>query len=174
MKRTEMALVIGLLFVMQSPVFGQSIKQKSIGGPEDLVSSLYSLISFEAGKTPDWTRVRPLFHDHASIYLRTSQEDMTLYNPDGFVARFQADIYALELAPSGFTETIRGLTCDTYSEIAQCRVVYEAKRLSGKMPPQRGVDFFQLVQQDGLWLIFSIVNDVEMFSGRIPEAWVNR
>ena len=149
-------VLVCCLLCLANITAAQSLIEES--SPEEVVRSLYQLISFEKDTSPNWDQVRPLFHDQASVYLRTSLEEMTLYNPDGFIARFKSDIYEHGLSDTGFAETILGLGCDIFGDISQCRVVYQAARLTGETRPLRGVDSFQLLRQAGAWKIFSILS----------------
>jgi hypothetical protein len=55
---------------------------------EGVVTQLYELVTFEAGSTPDWDKVRSLFIDEAVIVLRTTRTATTVFSVDGFVNDF--------------------------------------------------------------------------------------
>jgi hypothetical protein len=41
--------------------------ENAMASPDDVVVELYDLVTFEAGTTPDWDRVRSLFLDEAEV-----------------------------------------------------------------------------------------------------------
>jgi hypothetical protein len=42
--------------------------------PEQVVESVYRLVSSEAGKTPDWNAVRSLFLENSVVVLRVTRD----------------------------------------------------------------------------------------------------
>ncbi len=54
----------------------------------EVVEELYRLVTFDAGTTPDWDRVRSLFADEAIVVLRTGRDQMTIFSLDGFLNDF--------------------------------------------------------------------------------------
>ncbi len=128
--------------------------------PEALVRELYALVTFPAGQTPDWERVRALFIEEAVIVLRTSRESTTAFSVDGFIEDFQNFIARAKVEETGFTEHIVRLKPMVFGDMAQVLVLYEASIPGVSPAPQQGVDNFLLIRQDGRWRIVAITNEL--------------
>ncbi len=164
--------VILLIFILFTHAIGQESQDENIfHHPEAVVTEIYKLVSFEAGTTADWERVKSLFVDEAVIVLRTSVDSMKIMDTQGFVDLFVRDIERYELEKTGFKEKILSLKPTVFGDFAHVFVVYEASIPDNPMPPQRGVDSFQLMKKDGQWRIVSIVNEVPMQGNPIPESF---
>jgi len=164
--------VILLIFILFIPTVGQGSQDESIfHHPETVVTEIYKLVSFEAGIAPDWERVKSLFVDEAIIVLRTSVDSMKIMDTQGFVDLFVRDIERYELDKTGFKEKILSLKPTVFGNFAHVFVVYEASVPDSPMPPQRGVDSFQLMKKDAHWRIVSIVNEVPVQGNPIPESF---
>jgi hypothetical protein len=138
-------------------------------GPEDRVRALYDAVTFEAGATPDWNRVRSMFIDEAVIVLRTSREKTTRFDLDGFVDDFETFAGNPKIQESGFQERIIRLRSTVFRELAHVLVLYEAHAPGSPRPPQKGVDSIHLIREDGEWRIVSIVNDIPTEDHPVPE-----
>ena len=138
--------------------------------PEAAIRSLYDLVTFPAGTSPDWEAVRNLFIPEAVIVLRSSRTAQSVFSVDGFVQDFVNFIERAEVIKTGFEEKIVSVRLTEFGDIAHAFVIYEA-RIPGKMPrPQTGVDSFQLIRQDGVWKIASIINELPGPDRPVPEA----
>jgi hypothetical protein len=137
--------------------------------PEAMVASVYSAVSSQAGSMPDWQLVRSYFDPDAVIVLRASREESKKLDVDGFIQDF-VDFYdRIENEKRGFAETVVSTKTLEYGNIAHIYVVYEAAILDSDRPPQRGLDSWHLMKNDGRWWVVSVVNDSEPASGPIPE-----
>lgn len=130
------------------------------GTPEAVVSELYDLVTFDAGTTPDWDRVRNLFLPEAVIVLRTSRTETTVLTLEGFVADFVRFIERANVVQSGFSETIVRMKPWAFKDIAHALVLYEASIPGSGRPAQLGIDSFSLIRRDGRWWIAAITNDI--------------
>lgn len=159
-----------LFFIVTSAQAQPSSQQKSFETPEEVVTEIYNMVSFEAGTTPDWDKVKALFHDEAVIVLRASRTEMKVLSVDAFVADFVTFIQQFRADTPGFVEKVVSVKPVVFGNIAHCFVVYEASIPNRPRPPQRGVDSFQLAKLEEGWRIVSIVNEV-VFPGReMPEG----
>ena len=86
-----LAIVLAFLFVVPSALLAQT--QSDFATAEGVVRELYDLVTFEAGTTPDWDRVRSTFLDEAVVVLRTSREATTVFTVDGFVQDFAHGLF---------------------------------------------------------------------------------
>ena len=136
---------------------------------EGLVDELYRLVTFDAGTTPDWDRVRSLFMEQAIVVLRTSREETTVFSVDTFVGDFVSFIERADVKENGFIEKIVRTRPMVYGDMAHVLVLYEAIVPESGKPPQQGVDSFQLVKMDGRWWIVSITNELPRMVGSLPS-----
>ncbi len=135
----------------------------------EVVEELYELVTFEAGTTPDWSRVRSLFAQEAVVVLRTGRETMTIFTLDGFVDDFVQFIEARDVEKTGFTERILKMKTTVYGDIAHVLVLFDSHIPGAERPPRPGIDSFQLIRQMGRWRIISITNDRPSPGNPIPD-----
>lgn len=165
----------GLVLILLLAITGaQAIAQEPAGrsgaeSAEDVVRLLYSMVSWEPGKPPDWEDVKKLFVDNTVIVLRTGRETMQSIDREGFVDLFLQDIEKYNLDERGFNEKIVALNGREFGNIAHFFVVYEVSVPGDQRPPMRGLDSFQLWKQEGGWKILSIANEIPMAGNPIPE-----
>lgn len=165
------AAAVVLVFVVGLPA---GAEEAPAGDPvssttaEGVVTELYRLVTFEAGSTPDWDRVRSLFLEEAVIVLRTSREGSTVFSVDGFVDDFVRFIDRAEVRETGFVEKILRLKPLVFGDIAHVLVLYEASIPGSERPPQQGVDSFELVRQDDRWRIAAVTNEIPTPERPVP------
>jgi hypothetical protein len=151
-------LVLGLSLAGVPPT--TAAEEARFGSAQAVVNELYRLVTFDAGTTPDWERVRALFLEDALIVLRTSRTETSVFSVDGFVADFVAFIERANVKETGFAETIVRSTSMVFGDIAHILVLNQAHIPGSGRDPQPGVDSFQLVRKDGRWWIASVVNEI--------------
>lgn len=161
-------LALGLALAA-TPARAQSEAGTSGETPEGVVGRLYELVTFEAGRTPDWAEVRSLFLDQAVIVLRTSRDASTVFSVDGFVADFQAFIERRNVKETGFAETVVTMRSLVFGDIAHVLVLYEASIPGSERGPQQGVDSFQLIRGEGGWQVASVVNEIPTPARPVPR-----
>jgi len=133
------------------------------------VTELYRLVTFDAGTTPDWDRVRALFLDEAVVVLRTSREATTVFSADGFVDDFVKFAGREDVQASGFVERIVRRKSMVFGDMAHVLVLYEAEIPGTDRPPQQGVDSFELIRKDGRWWIAAILNEIPTPERPVPR-----
>jgi|GEM_PF-1209276 len=150
---------LAFIFIQTQGFSSQGQAQPQTAG--DFVAGLYSLVSAEGGKLPDWDKVKACFLKEAVVVLRTSRTTLTPFTLEGFIKDF-VDFYEkpfkrgeASVVPkdSGFTEKVVRMKSWEYGDMAHVLVLYEAKITGFAMPPQQGVDSWLLVRRDGRWLI---------------------
>lgn len=135
-----------------------------------VVEQLYELVTFDAGTTPDWIRVRSLFVDEATVVLRTGPDAMTVFDLDGFVDDFVQFIEQSQVKKTGFTERILKITSTEYGDIAHVLVLFDSHINGSEKPPRQGIDSFQLIRESDRWKIISITNDRPSPGNPIPMS----
>lgn len=166
--RLASAPLIGLAVLLCATVMAQPSKPTTnrsaaedfTVAPERLVAELYKSVTFEAGQTPDWRKVRGMFIPEAVVVLRTARDKMSVFSVDGFVEDFVRFIEQSQAQRKGFSEKVVRMKPTTFGEIAHVLVLYEAHLAGSEVPPQRGVDSFELLRKDDRWWITSINNDI--------------
>lgn len=145
-----------------------SSEENPLSTAEGVVTELYQLVTFEAGSTPDWEKVRTLFIDEAVIVLRTSRENITIFSVQGFIDEFVNFIERFKVEKTGFVEEIKRTKSMVFGDMAHILVLYEASIPGSKMPPQQGVDSFSLINKNGRWWIAAITNEIPTPDNPVP------
>ena len=155
------AAACAALFAQTAPTPKESPSAANwFAAAESLVTELYRSVSFEAGQSPDWQKVRAMFIPEAVVVLRTARDKMSVFSVQGFVDDFISFIERTEAQRKGFSERIVHMKPLVYGNIAHVLVLYEAQLGGSERPPQRGVDSFELVRMADRWLIASITNEI--------------
>ena len=136
--------------------------------PEDFVATLFDLVSFDAGVTPDWDVARSMFIPEAVIVLRTSREATTVFSVEGWIDDFVNFIENSPAGEMGFTEKVVNMKSMVFGDMAHVLVLYEAHITGSARDPQQGVDSIQLVQRDGRWWIAAVVNELPTAERPLP------
>lgn len=157
-----------LFYVFSLTVAGQTV-QKSQESSFRVVEDLYSFVSVKKGEDHDWDKVRSLFIPEATILLRTSRTETSLFDLEGFIGDFIKFVSDYKIINTGFTERIVSKEVFEYGDIAHVLVLYEVNIPVEGFKPQLGIDSIQLIRKDGEWKIFSIVNEVPAPGQAIPD-----
>ena len=161
--------LLGLLVLGAAAQESESPPASPWSAPEGLVRELYKEVTFEAGKTPDWNKVRSMFLKDAVVVLRTSRTATTVFSLDGFVQDFVDFIENSGVKETGFTEKILSMKSVAFRDIAHVWVVFESGIPGSSRPPQEGLDSFQLVRKEDRWWIVSVTNDRPNEKYSIPD-----
>ena len=161
------ALLFSSLLAPSRPAWSAP-PQKAPQTAQGVVAELYNLVTFDAGTTPDWERVRSLFAKEAVVVLRTGREKLTIFTVDGFVGDFVRFIEQSGVQKTGFTERILKIKSTEYGDIAHVLVLFDSHIKGAKDPPRQGIDSFQLIREAGRWKIISITNDRPSPGNPIP------
>ncbi len=141
--------------------------------PEDVITEIYDLVSFEAGKRPDWDKVRSTFISEAVVVLRTSREAFSVFSVEGFINDFVNFVENTPAGANGFTEKVLSLKSMVFGDMAHVLVLYEAQITGSQRPPSQGVDSFSLIKKDGRWWIVAITNEIPGPDRPVPEMLQN-
>ncbi len=136
---------------------------------EQFVKDLYTSVSFEPGKLPDWVIVKDMFIEDAIIILFSGREGYKFLSRDDFVKDFVDFITCYKIENVGFTERVHDIKTRVFGNMAYSIVLYDGV-IPGRMQPQLGVDSFQLMKIDGKWKFVSITNEAVRPGVTIPEG----
>jgi len=171
--RLRRAVVVGLLLFWSCSVSflfaRQQASQSDQSTPEQVVESVYRLVSSKAGKTPDWNAVRSLFLENSVVVLRVSKDSTAVFSLQGFIDDFIRFYSIPAVQKNGFTEKIVRMKPMVIGNIAQILVLYEAHVPGTARPPQQGVDSWELVRQNNKWLIVSVTNEIPTKDRPLPK-----
>jgi len=162
----SIVLVFIFLFSTQAAV---QAEEDTLQSAEGVVKELYDLVTFDAGMTPDWEKVRSLFIEQGVVVLRTSRQSTTVFSVQGFIDDFVRFIGQANVKETSFKEEIKRMKPMVFGDIATVLVLYEASIPGRKFPPQQGVDSFSLIQRDGRWWIVSIINEIPTPTRPLPK-----
>ncbi len=157
------ALCINLSARAQTSSEGEALKTA-----EGVVTELYRLVTFEAGSTPDWEKVKSTFIDEAVVVLRTSRTNTTVFSVEGFVNDFVTFTERPNVKKRGFEEKIISMKPMVFGDMAHILVLFEAHIPGAPKPPQQGADSFQLIKKDGRWWIVAVINEIPTQERPIP------
>lgn len=158
--------VFSLILLTGFDAFTQTTDVKTVG---DMIEKIYSDVSWEAGKEPDWNKVKDYFHEKAIVTMRSSQTLMSVFDRDGFINDFVTFWKQLNTAKRAFKERVVNKKVTVLRDAAYCMVLYEAHIPGSPRPPQKGVDNFHLLKKDGRWYIMSLINEIPAPGMEIPE-----
>lgn len=159
----------GTAAAQAAPPAAQAAQAVPAGGAEEVVRSLYRMVTFDAGKNVDWEQVKALFIPEAVIVLRASRTSMNVLNRNTFVDDFVRFIRDAKLEDQAFEETIVAMKTVETGDVARSTVHYAARIPSRDRPAQHGIDVFLLMKADGRWRIVSIVNEIVRPGVDVPD-----
>lgn len=164
-------LVLLIILCCFCPILNaQNSSEKSAAKTaEEVVTTIYNLVSFKPGETPDWEKVKSVFVEDALVVLRASRTHHNIFSREGFIDDFKNFISRSNVNKTGFLEKIINKKTTIFGDVAHCFVVYEASIPGLQRPPQKGIDSFQLMKKDGQWRIVSIVNEIVTPNNPIPK-----
>lgn len=167
---TVLAMLMWTLAV-STLVAQQDIQASATGSatPEQIVGSIYKLVSSEAGKTPDWNVVKALFLENSVVVLRVSRDSTAVFSLQGFIDDFVRFYGIPAVQKNGFTEKVVRMKPMVFGNIAHILVLYEAQVPGTPRPPQQGVDSWELVKYDGKWKIVCVTNEIPSKERPLPK-----
>jgi hypothetical protein len=169
----QVIFLISFLYLNLSAQTQNPSKENAFKTAEGVVTELYKLVTFEAGSTPDWERVKSTFIDEAVIVLRTSWENTNIFSVEGFVDDFINFIERANAEKTGFMEKIIRMKPMVFGDTAHILVLYEAHIPGSPRPPQQGVDSFLLIKKSGRWWIVAVTNELPTPERSLPPELRN-
>ena len=133
-------------------------------GIEDALQAVYAVISGPQGAPRDFDRMRTLFTPDARLTAITAN-GLVGGTVDEFIARSGTG-----LVESGFTERQLARRIEHYGDLAHAWSSYAGTftQPDGSPGTVRGINSFQLVRQNGKWLVQSIFWQAEDATRPLP------
>jgi len=148
---------------------GMQASPSGTGTPEQIIASVYKLVSSEAGKTPDWNVVKSLFLENSVVVLRVSRDSTAVFSLQGFIDDFVKFYNIPVVQKNGFTERVVRMKPMVFGNIAHILVLYEAQVPGTPRPLQQGVDSWELVKYDGKWRVVCVTNEIPSKERPLPK-----
>ncbi|HKA36882.1 MAG TPA: hypothetical protein VKH43_08685 [Thermoanaerobaculia bacterium] len=143
---------------------------------DSIVAALYASVSYPAGGSPDFERMRGIFLYVGMLVppVKPGQEIMGT-DIDGFSSRFQRGAAARKEkaeGPTGFFEKEIARRADCFGNVCQIFSTYESRHTaSDDKPFERGINSIQLVRDGKRWWIASVAWDAEKPDLPIPPPY---
>ena len=137
---------------------------EDIASVDATIEAVYAVISGPAGEPRDFDRMRTLFTPDARLTAITAK-GLVGGSLDDYIARSGKG-----LVESGFTERQLARRIEQYGDLAHAWSSYSGTFTNpdGTRGTIRGINSFQLVRQDGNWLVQSIFWQAEAPSRPLP------
>ena len=176
MKHQKALFIILFLTLLSSlPVIAQDANQKSmnkVNTLDNILTTLYDVISGEKGEARDWELMKFLFHEDAKLIpTGTNAEGITK-------ARYMTvDDYISSsgkwLVENGFFEKEIHRIINTYGPITHVFSTYESYHSEKDTTPfMRGINSIQLMNDGERWWIINIYWSQESKENPIPKAYL--
>ena len=152
----------------------QPADPRDVESIDAVIAATYDVISGAAGKNRDWNRERSLFYPGALIIPTASvpgRNDVDLepqmLDVEAYIARVEP------LLQKGFYEKEVARRTEQFGRIAHVWSTYESRyNASDPEPFMRGINSFQLFNDDKRWWILSICWQHESAKHPIPEKYL--
>jgi len=152
----------------------QPADPRDVESIDAVIAATYDVISGAAGKKRDWNRERSLFYPGALIIPTASvpgRNDVDLepqmLDVEAYIARVEP------LLQKGFYEKEVARRTEQFGRIAHVWSTYESRyNASDPEPFMRGINSFQLFNDDKRWWILSICWQHESAKHPIPEKYL--
>ncbi len=152
----------------------ESVRSSDVASPEAIVAATYESIARAPGENFDWKRFRSLFLPTALLIPSTEQRGgaFDILSVQEFIDWIDGATTIGGEQDSGFSEDGISNRIERYGDIAHVFSTYEKHFWGDDRNLGRGINTFQLVQNDGRWWIVSIAWDEEIGAGPIPEEYL--
>lgn len=137
-----------------------------------IIAAVYDVISGPAGAPRDWDRMRSLFAPEGRMGAMVGRPDGTYVlramSPEDYISR-----NTKAFATTGFFETEKARTTETFGQIAHVFSTYEARHAKEDAKPfMRGVNSIQLIHDGKRWYVLSLIWRAEDAKLQLPERYL--
>ncbi|MCX2743049.1 hypothetical protein OO013_04190 [Mangrovivirga sp. M17] len=162
-------LLISLFLIINLKGFAQD--NDHVKSLDNIIKTLYSVISGEQGEARDWELFLELFHPNAKLIPTTGQQadTMAMYmTPEQYVERF-----GIRLVSNGFYEKEIHRITESFGHITHVFSTYESFHSSKDTEPfSRGINSIQLMNDGHRWWIINIFWQSENKENPLPEKYL--
>ena len=140
-----------------------------------VIDALYEMISFPPGGRPDWQGLRELFVPGGRLIPPKDKADPAarVMDVEAFIVWGEQVFEQGEMRTRGFYEADTHRVIETFGNIAHVFSTYES-RFTRDDPAafERGINSIQLIREDGLWKVLTILWDIESDEQPVPEKYL--
>lgn len=148
---------------------------EDLSAVKSVVAALYEGLSAVPGVEPNWSSVRPLFISLARIIPPPVKKDssVNVMDVDSFMDWSKNAASQSGVRLNGFYEREIASVVEFYGNIAHVFSTYEARnRKNDPEPFERGIKSIQLVKENGIWLVATVMWDTENDEKSIPKKYL--
>ena len=173
MKNSLFSLV--LFMILSSSISAQTSSDepsRSVITMNNILFTLYDVISGEKGEARDWEMMRYLFHPDAKL-IPTGKNKDGLYQARYMTVDDYINSSGKWLEENGFFEKEINRVTQTFGNITQVFSTYESYRTEEDVKPfMRGINSIQLMNDGKRWWIMNIYWTQETPDNPIPEEYL--
>ncbi len=163
--------IIVLFLMMSSASFAQQKNySQDVQSIDNIIASLYDVISGDPGKDRDWNRFRNLFKPEAKLIPTRKDENggfiIKPMSPEEYIQLFSSRI------STGFFERELNRKTDEYGTIAHVFSTYETKEKKDGPVTNRGINSIQLFKDKDRYYIVNIYWCAESMGFSLPEKYL--
>lgn len=137
-----------------------------------VITTLYEVISGEAGATRDWNRFKNLFTTDARLIPTGKNKEGKLnyrtINPDEYVQMFTTRV------TTGFFERELHRTTEEYGTIVHVFSTYETKETKEGPVTNRGINSIQLFHDGTRYYVVNVFWCAESLGFNLPEKYISK
>lgn len=146
--------------------------RESVASQDQILETLYAVISGEKGEARDWEHFRYLFHPNAKLIPtgkgKSGAVGAQFWTVEDYIAK--AGDYLVE---KGFFEKEIHRTSDSFGGITQVFSTYESYHSESDTTPfARGINSIQLLYDGERWWIINIYWTAETEANPIPKKYL--
>ncbi len=167
-------LILFFLCLTLSQSFGQEKEySEKVNSIDNIIETLYTVISGEKGEARDWKLFKYLLHKDAKLIPsgnnRQGVTGVRFMSPDEYIAT--SGKWLLE---NGFFEKEIGRKTEQFGNIAHIFSTYESFRSESETKPfMRGINSIQLLYDGNRWWILNIFWQGETPKQPIPKKYID-
>ena len=171
------ALFIALLFTLITAFqgYGQDANQKrmnKVNSLDNILTTLYDVISGEKGEERDWDLMKYLFHEDAKL-IPTGKNAEGISKARYLTVDDYINSSGKWLIENGFFEKEIHRIINTYGPITHVFSTYESYYSEADETPfMRGINSIQLMNDGDRWWIINIYWSQETEENPIPKAYL--
>jgi hypothetical protein len=162
-----------LILLAATSAFAQSKDySKDVSSVDNIIATLYEVISGDPGAPRDWDRFRNLFKPETRLIptRKNPQGELTLaaLAPEDYVQMFTSRV------STGFFEKELHRTTETYGTVTHAFSTYETKEKKDGPVTNRGINSIQIFFDGKRYYVINIFWCAESMGFQLPEKYLSK
>lgn len=171
-RRFQIAFLLFMITIISYSQGSQNLYEEKTNTIDNVINTLYEVISGEKGEERNWELMRYIYHPNAMLVAtgKNGQGNVgaTYVTPQSYVENS-----GKWLIENGFFEEEIHRKVEIFGNIAQVFSTYQCfKSKKDKEPFMRGINGIQLLNMGGRWRIINIFWQQETDENPIPEVYL--